>query len=458
MLPNQHFFLLIILFFRLTENEGKMFPRHSKSMIVLMIVMIALILTSSSFFVSSQSTDVCTSSFHLTEISTTLSNPPPSQTADIAFLTETARHYQLDCLTLKQSFPVTSNRRCATPPSQRLHLCTRPVTTAASSTASSSWTCIDISAYLVTPLTTTVVGSRSGPQLELKITWSTTLSDIECFPRVMTTSVVGLAVPEPGTELGVSIAFVVVVGVVACGALAYGFYALWRISKKFENRDGGNNNAPTATSLDQGLRNNVAKEQYRLALQALGAPQNISSLYDEEGDGDGGDASKVLNMTIVTDDNSVYGGGGENQNRAEDLQGDEEDEEEFEDEEDRQQFYLQRQAWLQSGNDVGGNHQPQRLVLDNNQVVISVAKPLPWYQREQQQQQQQTLQSPPRRNKIAVVQNNPDENNDAPIRTPGVPYRRNNNNVVMSNQPSGHTPNANSVNGTTSPYYQSGRR
>ena len=98
---------------------------------------------------------------------------------------------------------------------------------------------------------------------------------------------VGLPVPEPGTELGASIAFIVIVGIVAIGAVAYGFYALWRVSKKFEKRDeqaGGGNDVGGLRS--PGTAANKSREQYRAALAALGAPEEMinrqAGLYDED--------------------------------------------------------------------------------------------------------------------------------------------------------------------------------
>ena len=301
--------------------------------------------------------DVCTSTFHINKFEAVVTNPP-LQPVNIVVLPATAKHYQIECLFLTQDFPLTVNRACASPPNQRLQLCHTPVT----GVGAGMWTCIDISQYLTTQFSTVFVGSSKGPELRLRITWMSQLTNIECYPRTFKVLMVGLDVPEPGTNLGASIAFIVLVAIVAVGALSYGAYSLWRVSKRFEHRDG---NAASPTSP------NGPQEAYRAALKALGAPPGIDSLYDEDGGGGGG--------------------GGVNDSAAQQLNyGEEFDEEEqptHDDDDDADDGHAHQQH---SRHQHRPTAKPATAVLDNDQIVESTAQPTPWYARIEQQSIERT--------------------------------------------------------------------
>lgn len=440
---------------------------------------------------SSSGSASCTSTFHLTQITTTLDNPPRGA-VDIAQLPDIAKHYQIDCLTVTQTFPaVTANRQCASPPAQRLQLCSSPV----SGIGAGTWTCVDASQYLTTTFATTMIGSRTGPLLRIKITWSSQLTAVECYPRTFTVALVGLAVPQPGTELGASIAFIVVVALVAAAALSYGAYALWRVSKRFEHRedsknpfdaDGTSSSSPSMGGSRRGgnNNNNGPSEAYRAALQALGAPPNIKSLYDEEmaastasairrGADDDNDEDNDFDTDDaehrrqyhsdgeddgVLRDRVVFRGGEGNRSgegvsaldlvaRGQPYIVDDDDDDDdndnndndYDDDDEHSPTLRQRQArsmqMVQSstnGTNSASNDQNrssrsqhasslrqhlEHTVLDNNQVVHSVAPPVPWFERlrlKQQSQQQQSSSSssasralPHRKQSIPLSNNHP---------------------------------------------------
>ena len=340
---------------------------------------LVVLVTAASCAVHAQDGAVCDSEYHLTRIATTVTNPPLGA-VDIALLPATSQHFQLDCVTIAQAFPPSANaiRECASPPNQRLQLCSTP----SSGAGAGVWTCADASQYLTTAFSTVNVGGRSGPYLRLKLTWSSGLTNIACFPRTFDVRLVGLDVPKPGTELGASVAFVIVVALVAAAALAYGFYSLWRVSKRFEHRAEASPGARAAAA------EGGAQEAYRAALQALGAPPEFDSLYDEGGGGGGGGGGAPMYGDTDSDSDAGVGAGDEDREMDE---GDEHSPLSVARRQDGTTASSRRAVVDMHGgskqhHDHGARGRLHHAVLDTNEVVVSTQAPVPWYAKELQRE------------------------------------------------------------------------
>lgn len=369
-----------------------MFAHRSRSRFSVISSTLAVIVTfivcasssspfSSTVIVPVDAQNVCDSTFHKTRLVTTVTNPPLGFT-DLLTVVEPASHFQLECLYINQIGPAI--RACASPPNQRLQLCYQPLTSNPSTTT--DWTCVDISQYLNTQFSTVVIGSSSGPELRIKIQWTSQLTNTECYPRTFDMLMVGLPVPEPGTEIGATIAFVVLVGLVASGAVAYGFYALWRVSKKFEHRDEPNGDSSMMITTTPGGGNNKSREQYRAALAALGAPEDMinnqkGGLYDEEEDDDRG-GGEVGNSKTAASKNQKNHEGGDDERDYDD----EEMDDQYDDDDDNDSVHQQLNFSGHEANSVSGVHNNNNnfIVLDNNQVIHSEAKPVPWFEKMKQ--------------------------------------------------------------------------
>lgn len=318
----------------------------------------------------------CDSTFHKTFIIAHVRNPPV-KAVEIARVQGTPRHYQIDCFLLYQAFPALEG--CAnTGTNTKLYLCHQDV--AKNELIDSDWTCIDVTTYLSSQFYTLIVGSSSGPELRIRFTWKPALTRPECYPRDLSVFFVGLDVPEPGTRSAASWVFVGIVLALGLVVVVFGAYMLWRVSKRFEHR------LDSQESPRKREEANSAQRRYRQALKAIGADKDLvkNGFYDDQEE----------------DEEGEEGFDEEYEEGAEDLDYDEE----YYDEEEEGEYYDhdEKQQVDQEEKDV--------VVLDNNQVLRSEAKPVPWYEKEKGKN------------------NNNSKNNAGLVDSPGGNSQRGNNN------------------------------